>query len=131
MKYKYTFPEILGSIRREKKLTLERLGEELNVNSQTIGKWERGYSIPTIDYVFLIAEIFDTDIEYLLTGEVKEKPEEPKEEPKKEEEKPDHRRHIYKKLKRCLASNNETATINLKREDIWLILKALEAFIND
>jgi len=52
-----------------KKLSQEALAEEMNVSRQAVSKWENGLSEPSTDNLMKLTEIFDTDIEVLLTGE--------------------------------------------------------------
>lgn len=52
-------------------LTQKELAQELSVTSQAISKWENGRGIPDIEMLKKLSEIFDVDLETLLSGEEK------------------------------------------------------------
>lgn len=58
--------------RKEKGLTQSGLGSSVNVSSQVISNWERGYSHPNHDDVARLAEALDCSTEF-LHGRSKEK----------------------------------------------------------
>ena len=49
--------------------TQETLAEAIGVERRTIGKWELGTSIPTIDKVAMLCNLFECNIDYLLGSE--------------------------------------------------------------
>lgn len=49
-------------------LTQEQLAEKLNVSRQSISKWESDQSLPEIDRIILMSEIFNISTDYLLKG---------------------------------------------------------------
>ncbi|MGG7059597.1 helix-turn-helix domain-containing protein [Clostridium tertium] len=54
--------------RKIKGLTQEQLAESLNVSRQAVSKWESNQSLPEIDRVILMSEIFNVSTDYLLKG---------------------------------------------------------------
>ena len=59
-------------LRKQNKWTQSDLAEQLNYSDKSISKWERGDSIPDIEMLCKVAEIFHVNIEY-LTQEHSEK----------------------------------------------------------
>ena len=62
------FSENLTKLRKESGMSQEQLAEELNVTRQAISKWESGTSMPDIDTVIALSEIFNVTTDYLLKG---------------------------------------------------------------
>ena len=56
--------------RKESGLTQKQLADRLNVSDKAVSKWECGNGSPDISLMSALAEIFGTDIQTLLTGEV-------------------------------------------------------------
>lgn len=46
--------------------TLETFAEKLDVDRRTIGKWEKGESLPSLDKLALICELLDCQMDYFL-----------------------------------------------------------------
>lgn len=61
----------IASLRKEKKLTQQELGDKLYVTDKAVSKWERGLSLPDITILEKLAEILDTDIYSILQIEKK------------------------------------------------------------
>lgn len=62
----------IASLRKEKGLTQEKLGEALGVSSKTVSKWERGVNAPDISLLNSLSSILEVDLEELLNGEKKD-----------------------------------------------------------
>lgn len=56
----------ISNLRREKGWSQEELSEKLDVSRQSISKWESGASIPDINRVIQLSEIFGVSTDYLL-----------------------------------------------------------------
>lgn len=56
----------IKNARKKKMLTQRELAEKLGVSHNTISDWERGYSKPDTDTVFLLCEILNVDANYLF-----------------------------------------------------------------
>ena len=51
--------------RKEKGLSQEKLGEQLNVSRQTVYKWENDQTIPELFNLIAMAEILDVKVGWL------------------------------------------------------------------
>lgn len=67
-----TLGEKIYRLRTEKNLSQEAFGESLGVSRQSVSKWETGQSVPELDKIAAISELFGVTTDYLL----KEKEEE-------------------------------------------------------
>ena len=63
-----TFGEKLFKLRKEKGLSQEQLAEQMNTTRQAVSKWENDQTSPDSLKMIRLAEVLDTDIEYLTTG---------------------------------------------------------------
>lgn len=60
---------IAEKIQKERKLhniTKEALAQELGVSRQSVSKWASGQSLPELEKVVLLSELFDLTTDYLL-----------------------------------------------------------------
>lgn len=62
--------ENLKAMRKAKGYTQEELAIKLNVTRQTISKWEKGLSVPDVDFLFKIADVLETNVGTLLGGAI-------------------------------------------------------------
>lgn len=60
--------ERITALRKEKDISQAELAKRLNVSRQAVSKWEQGVSSPDTTKLIQLAEIFDTEVEYLATG---------------------------------------------------------------
>lgn len=60
--------EKIQSLRKEKNLSQEELGEKLEVSRQSVSKWESGLAMPEIEKLIILSEIFGVTTDYLLKG---------------------------------------------------------------
>lgn len=63
--------QYIASLRKEKKLTQQQLGDKLFVTDKAVSKWERGLSLPDITILEKLANELDTDIYSILQAEKK------------------------------------------------------------
>ncbi len=61
-----TIGEQIQNIRISKGLTQERLAELMEVSRQSVSKWELGQSIPDVDKIIRMSELFDVSTDTLL-----------------------------------------------------------------
>ena len=59
---KTSLGNFLADLRNEKGLTQEKLAEMLNINYKTISKWECGNSLPTLDTLTQLSEIYNVSL---------------------------------------------------------------------
>lgn len=67
------FNDKLINLRKEKGLSQEEFGNELNVSRQAVSKWELGESKPDIDRIKEIAKFYNVSFDYLLDDDIYEK----------------------------------------------------------
>ena len=60
------FNENLKYLRKEAKLTQEQLAEKLNVSRQAVTKWESGQSLPDIQNLKEMADMFGVTMDALV-----------------------------------------------------------------
>lgn len=60
------FRKRLREIRTENKMTTMQLGAVLGVSHTTIGRWEKGEILPSIEHLYNIAKYFGVSADYLL-----------------------------------------------------------------
>lgn len=60
------FADKLIQLRREKGYSQEQLADLLNVSRQSVGKWEAGQSMPELNKLITLADLYGTTIDYLV-----------------------------------------------------------------
>ena len=60
--------ERIVALRKEQNISQGDLAKRLNVSRQAVSKWEQGLSSPDTTKLIQLAEVFDTEVEYLATG---------------------------------------------------------------
>ena len=58
----------ITALRKEKNISQAELAKRLNVSRQAVSKWEQGTASPDTERLIQLAEILDTEVEYLATG---------------------------------------------------------------
>ena len=61
--------KFIATLRKEKDLTQEQLGEKLGVTNKTISRWENGNYMLDIEMLSLLSKEFDVSINELISGE--------------------------------------------------------------
>jgi len=59
----------LQSLRRERGLTQELLGERLGVTGKTISRWETGSYLPPVEMLLALSELYQVSMNELILGE--------------------------------------------------------------
>lgn len=59
-------------LRKEKNMSQEDLAEKINVSRQAVSKWEREESVPDIENISAIAELFNVSIDSIVSGKSEE-----------------------------------------------------------
>ena len=62
--------ELIKRFRTELGLTQRELAERISVSDKAVSKWETGNGCPDVSLLSVLAEVFGTDIQVLLTGEI-------------------------------------------------------------
>ena len=60
--------ERITQLRKEQNISQVQLADMLSVSRQAVSKWENDLSVPDSSKMIRLAEVLDTDIEYLSTG---------------------------------------------------------------
>jgi transcriptional regulator with XRE-family HTH domain len=63
----------IKELRKSKDLTQLELAEKLNVTDKAVSKWENNHGEPSIDLLLELSKLFDVSIDYLITGDDREK----------------------------------------------------------
>lgn len=64
--------ENLTELRKVNKLTQLELAEKLNYSDKAISKWERGESLPDVEILCQLAELYGVSLDYLVTKDHEE-----------------------------------------------------------
>lgn len=57
-------------LRKQKGWSQEQLAEQLGISRQSVSKWESGASVPDLDKIIKLSQIFDVSTDYLLKEEI-------------------------------------------------------------
>ena len=63
---KQTLGMMISSLRKEKGMTQLELAEKMGVTDKAVSKWERDLSLPDINSIPKLAEIFDVSVDDLM-----------------------------------------------------------------
>ena len=61
--------KLIATLRKEKKMTQEQLGEKLGVTNKTVSRWENGNDMPDVEKLSLLSKEFGVSITELISGE--------------------------------------------------------------
>ena len=61
----------IATLRKQKGLTQNELGERLGVSFQAVSKWERGETLPDITILPDMAKVLETTVDFILCGDEK------------------------------------------------------------
>ena len=67
-----TLGEKIQKLRKQQGLSQEALAEKVTVTRQTISKWELGQSLPDLDFIAQLSDIFSVSSDYLIKDEMTE-----------------------------------------------------------
>lgn len=77
-----TLGEKIYKLRTKRGMSQEALGEALGVSRQSVSKWETDQSLPELDKIVAISEIFKVSTDYLLKETAEERAEKEEQEPR-------------------------------------------------
>lgn len=66
------FADKILNLRKKNGWSQEQLAEKLNVSRQSISKWEGAQSVPDLDKILLLSNIFGVSTDYLMKDELEE-----------------------------------------------------------
>jgi len=61
-----TLADKIKTLRRQAGLTQKELADTLNLTRSTIANWETGRSVPHVDHLYRISQVFETSANYLV-----------------------------------------------------------------
>ncbi len=130
-----TLGERLQRLRKEKQMSQEELGNLLFVSRQTVSLWENNQTVPTVDNLIRLREVFGVSIDSILMGEVTESSESvlptPSEAPASNYQEPLIERHCFSLDKKELKYIYKIFTMPLlKRLVVWIFLFFFSIFAN-
>ena len=70
---KQTLGKVISSLRKEKGMTQLELADKMGVTDKAVSKWERDLSIPDINSITRLAEIFEVSVDELMQNKVEDK----------------------------------------------------------
>ncbi len=86
--------EKIYTLRTEKKLSQGDLAEILDVSRQSVSKWETGASVPDLDKLIKMSDLFGVSIDYLVREEMTENEQKTAENDQKTEEKGENSQNV-------------------------------------
>lgn len=69
--------ERICDLRTNKSMSQGQLAEALDVSRQAVSKWENDQSSPDTIHLIKLADVLDTEVEYLATGRISDQKEQP------------------------------------------------------
>ncbi len=63
------FGKNLSRIRKDRKLTQQRLAEFINVQQRVISRWETGVAKPHLNHIVQLAKVLEVSIDQLVFGD--------------------------------------------------------------
>ena len=111
------FGRRIKELRKHKKWTQKELATKIDVRFAQLNKYECGLHVPPLEKIIQLAEIFDTTVDYLLTGD-------------RSEEKPLHNMRLldrFQALEDFRAADQEAV---IKLIDAMIIKNKVEGALN-
>lgn len=68
------FADKMIMLRKQNGWSQEEVAEKLNVSRQSVSKWESGMSVPDLDKIIKLSQIYGVTTDYLLKDEIEETP---------------------------------------------------------
>lgn len=62
--------KLIYKLRKEKQLTQLQLAQSMNISDKAVSKWERGLGCPDVTLLSRLSDLFDVNLEDLLSGEL-------------------------------------------------------------
>ena len=66
------FADKLTQLRKKAGWSQEELAEQMNVTRQSVSKWEGAQSVPDLDKMIRLSELFGVSTDYLLKDEIEQ-----------------------------------------------------------
>ncbi|MDD6233278.1 MAG: helix-turn-helix transcriptional regulator, partial [Frisingicoccus sp.] len=117
--------EKITRLRKQKGWSQEELASRLNISRQSVSKWESTASIPELDKIIKLSEIFGVSTDYLLKEEIEEFPVTFYSEHEPENESVQNENHMEEKAVRQVSLDEANAYMNLVRGSAWKMAAAV------
>lgn len=62
--------ERIANLRKEQNLSQGQLADALDISRQAVSKWENGQAYPDTLKLIQLADLLNSDVEYLATGRI-------------------------------------------------------------
>ena len=56
----------IAALRKDRGLTVRQVQEALCINRQTVFKWQRGDTLPTLDNLVILADLFNVTLDEIV-----------------------------------------------------------------
>lgn len=90
----------ISTLRKQLKYSQEYVAEQLGVSRQAVSKWEKDISKPDTDNIICLSELLNTNVDYILTGNIIS----PTDDNNKKKKSPKHKRKILVRILSILVS---------------------------
>lgn len=121
IKWNQSIGERLLRLRNQNYLTQEELAERLNVSRQSISKWELNKTLPDVEKLIQLSEVYQVSIDYLIRGK------EAEEEEKKRGE--DGIDTVHENISVNETDNEEKKDLQLGKKNVEFVIKEVVLLI--
>jgi transcriptional regulator with XRE-family HTH domain len=104
------------ALRKQRKWTQKELAAQLDVSFSLLNKYESGLHVPPPEKIILLADIFNTTIDYLLAGERKE-------------ETPLHNRRLLERFRALEDFDDDDKETVIKLIDAMIVKRKVEGAV--
>ncbi len=111
------FGSRIKQLRKQRKWTQKELAAKLDVRFPQLNKYECGLHTPPLEKLIKLAEVFDTTVDYLLTGD-------------HSEERPLHNLRLLERFRALEEFNAEDRDTIIKLIDAMVVKNKVEGAIN-
>jgi transcriptional regulator with XRE-family HTH domain len=111
------FGQRVKGLRKQKKWTQKELAAKFDVRPAHLNKYESGLHTPSLEKLIKLAEIFDTTLDYLLTGS-------------SSDDRPLHNLRLLERFRALEAFNAEDQEAVIKLIDAMIVKNKVEGAIN-
>ena len=107
----------IKALRKNKKWTQKELAAKLNIGLSQFNKYESGLHVPQVEKLIQLAELFDTTIDFLLTGD-------------RSEQRPLHNLRLLERIQALENFNSDDQETIIKIIDAMIMKERVEGMVN-
>ena len=111
------FGKRIKKLRKQKKWTQKELAAKIDVRFTQLNKYECGLHIPPVEKLIQLAEIFDTTVDFLLTGN-------------RSEEQPLHNLRLLKRFRELEQFDSDDQETVIKLIDAMIVKQKVEGALH-